>query len=205
MEDCLIIGIDISEGKDISCMTVARKSGEEVQVINQLFNEEAEDIYYRLINIHVKNNYPKIKEKAIRKNITRIQNIYSYKEILEAIDYTLKIKDYTDKQIQFILNHNTSKKIQGILATFWLTHTNDEFFNTFGFSWVPPMKIQEEAREQLNIRAREKVMQVPLIEIKNNEINNILEDIQKGMINNISNAHIQKFCNNNLMRGATDE
>ena len=41
MEDCLIIGIDIAEGKDISCMSVIRKNGEEMQVINQLFNKEA--------------------------------------------------------------------------------------------------------------------------------------------------------------------
>ena len=65
MEDCLIIGIDIAEGKDISCMSVIRKNGEEMQVINQLYNKEAEDIYYKLINVHAKAQLPLIQEEAI--------------------------------------------------------------------------------------------------------------------------------------------
>lgn len=50
MEDRLIIGIDISKEKDRSCMIVARKEGRGYQVINELFDKEAEDIYYKLTN-----------------------------------------------------------------------------------------------------------------------------------------------------------
>lgn len=50
MEDCLEIGIDISEGKDKSCITICRREGRGYRIINQLFDKEAEDIYYKLIN-----------------------------------------------------------------------------------------------------------------------------------------------------------
>ena len=143
MEDCLIVGIDISKGKDISCMTVARKKGRGMQIINQLFNEEAEDTYYKLINIQAKMEYPKIREEAINRGMGKIQNIYSYKEILEVIEETIKLKNYTDKERQFILNHNKPRKMREILAAFWLTHTNDEFYHYFGFNWIPPREIQD--------------------------------------------------------------
>ena len=98
MEDCLIIGIDISKGQDISCMTVARKNGEEMQVINQLFNEEAEEIYYKLINIHAKMEFQTIREEAINRGMGKIQNIYSHKDILETIKATMKLKKYAEKE-----------------------------------------------------------------------------------------------------------
>lgn len=148
MEDCLIIGINISKGQDISCMTVARKNGEEMHVINQLFNKEAEDMYYKLINIHA------IGEEAINRCIRRIQNIYSYKDILETIKVTKKLKKYAEEDKEYILNYNTSRKIQEILAAFWLTYTNDEFYNYFGFNWIPPKEIQEKARKTINMNGK---------------------------------------------------
>ena len=36
------------------------------------------------------------------------------------------------------------------LAMFWLTHSNDDFYMTFGFSWVPDSKLQDAARNELN-------------------------------------------------------
>lgn len=37
-----------------------------------------------------------------------------------------------------------------MLTYFWLTHTNDVFFNYFRFNWVPPMELQEKVREKIN-------------------------------------------------------
>ena len=186
MEDCLIIGIDIAEGKDISCMSVIRKNGEEMQVINQLFNEEAEDVYYKLINIHAKLTFPLIQEKAIKRGMHRIQNIYSDKEILEVVQETIKLKHYTETEREYILNHTTPKKMREILAAFWLTHTNDEFFNYFGFNWIPTIEVQKEARKAINMPLREdvnKLLNIQLLKktdftsvIKQKEI---LEEIQK--------------------------
>ncbi len=129
MEDCLIIGADISNGKSITCITVARKNGENIEIINQLFDKEAEDIYYKLININAKSNFSKIKDEAIRRGMSKLSKIYSLKEMLEVLQYTEKLKQYTNKEIKFIIQQNAPKKIKEILAVFWLTHTNDEFFN----------------------------------------------------------------------------
>lgn len=186
MEDCLIIGIDISKGKDISCMTVARKNGEEMQIINQLFNEEAEDIYYKLINIHAKMEFQTIREEAINRGMGKIQNIYSYKDILETIKATMELKKYADKEREYILNYNTPKKIKEILAAFWLTHTNDEFYNYFGFNWVPPMEIQKEARKVINMtqnKNAKEILNIPLL--KRADIESIITP--KEILKNIEN------------------
>ena len=206
MEDCLIVGIDISKGKDISCMTIARKKGRGMQIINQLFNEEAEDIYYKLINVQAKMEYPKIREEAINRGMGKIQNIYSYKEILEVIEETIKLKQYTDKEREFILNHNTPRKMREILAAFWLTHTNDEFYHYFGFNWIPPMEIQEEARKVINKPLEQKaneLLNVPLLKAKDfsNVVipKEILKDVEKQIT--LSSA----IDPNTFMKGATYE
>lgn len=206
MEDCLIIGIDISKGKDISCMTVARKNGEEMQIINQLFNEEAEDIYYKLINIHAKMEFQTIREEAINRGMGKIQNIYSYKDILETIKATMELKKYADKEREYILNYNTPKKIKEILAAFWLTHTNDEFYNYFGFNWVPPMEIQEEARKVINMtknKNAKEILNIPLL--KRADIESIItpKEILKNIENEltISSAIDPKI----FMRGAAND
>lgn len=206
MEDCLIIGIDISKGKDISCMTVARKNGEEMQIINQLFNEEAEDIYYKLINIHAKMEFQTIREEAINRGMGKIQNIYSYKDILETIKATMELKKYADKEREYILNYNTPKKIKEILAAFWLTHTNDEFYNYFGFNWVPPMEIQKEARKVINMtqnKNAKEILNIPLL--KRADIESIItpKEILKNIENEltISSAIDPKI----FMRGAAND
>ena len=33
---------------------------------------------------------------------------------------------------------------------FWLTHSNDDFYITFGFNWVPDSRLQDIARAKLN-------------------------------------------------------
>jgi hypothetical protein len=35
------------------------------------------------------------------------------------------------------------------LAKSWLTMTNDSFFDRYGFNWVPPIKMYENARKYL--------------------------------------------------------
>ena len=205
MEDCLIIGIDIAEGKDISCMSVIRKKGEEMQVINQLFNKEAEDIYYKLINIHAKTKFPQIQEEAINRGMHRIQNIYSYKEILEVVKETIKLKQYAENEREYILNNCTPKKMREILAAFWLVHTNDEFFNYFGFNWVPPIEIQEEARKAIStVRKQEleELMKMPLL--KKSDIEKIIKP--EELLKNIEKNITTEFCvPRNYLKGATYE
>lgn len=166
------------------------------------FNEEAEDIYYKLINIHAKMEFQTIREEAINRGMGKIQNIYSYKDILETIKATMELKKYVEKEREYILNYNTPKKIKEILAAFWLTHTNDEFFNYFGFNWVPPMEIQEEAKKVINMNI-EKTLNIPLL--KKTDIESIiapreiLKNIEEKLT--ISSAIDPKT----FMRGATNE
>jgi hypothetical protein len=200
MEDRLIIGIDISKEKDRSCMIVARREGRGYQVINELFDKEAEDIYYKLINIHPKPNLQEMRKEAIRRNESRMLEIYSYKEILEAIDYTIKLKDFSDKQRNYILNHKTPKKIQEILAVFWLTHTNDELFNFFDFNWIPPTEIQGQARKIIDTSLNKEIRQqleIPIIKAQNT-IDILTKNIFKNIENKItmsSNIDLKTFIN----------
>ena len=205
MEDCLIIGVDISKKESISCMTVARKNGDEIQIINQFFNEEAEDLYYKIINIHAKSSFPIIKKEAINRGMSKLQNIYSLKEILEVIEITNKFKNYNTKEIEYIINHNTPKKIREILAAFWLTHTNDEFFNYFGFNWIPNTEIQQVARKQLeknNIKNNE-LAELPML--KREDIGTYI--LPKETLNSIENniQILSMIEPRNFLKGATNE
>lgn len=48
-EDGLIIGYDQAKGLDHTCLLVLRKHRDELTVINEFFDEEAEEIYNKLI------------------------------------------------------------------------------------------------------------------------------------------------------------
>lgn len=48
-EDKLIVGYDESRKKDHTCLLVARKSKNELMIINKFFDGEAEEIYNKLI------------------------------------------------------------------------------------------------------------------------------------------------------------
>lgn len=149
MEDHLIIGVDISNGKSISALTVARQNKGNIKIINQFYDDEAEELYSKLVNIHFL-DIEKIKNKAIAKSMASMKRLYSDKELLELIEETKKLQDYTEKERNYILVHNTPSKIIEMLTYFWLTHTNDVFFNYFRFNWVPSMELQEKVREKIN-------------------------------------------------------
>lgn len=149
MEDHLVIGVDISNGKSISVLTVARHCKGNIEVVNQFYDEEAEELYYKLINIHTP-DIEEIKNKAISKSMITMKKLYSQKELLELIEETRKLQDYTEKERNYILAHNTPSKIKEMLTYFWLTHTNDIFFNYFGFNWIPPIELREKIQKQIN-------------------------------------------------------
>lgn len=48
-EDKLIVGYDESRKKDHTCLLVARRSKNELMIINEFFDGEAEEIYNKLI------------------------------------------------------------------------------------------------------------------------------------------------------------
>lgn len=204
MEDHLVIGVDISNGKSISVLTVARHCKGNIEVVNQFYDEEAEELYYKLINIHTP-DIEEIKNKAIAKSMITMKKLYSQKELLELIEETRKLQDYTEKERNYILAHNTPSKIKEMLTYFWLTHTNDIFFNYFGFNWVPPMKLQEKARTIINISGREeaeRLANMTLVNFKKRDIGITEKDLLKNIENNITSSFgVPK----NYLKGATYE
>lgn len=207
MEDHLIIGVDISNGKSISALTVARHCKGNIEIVNQFYNEEAEKLYYKLINIH----YPdieEIKNKAIAKSMVSMNNLYSHQELLEFIERTKALKYYTEKERNYILENNTPRKIREMLAYFWLTHTNDEFFNYFGFNWIPPIELREKIQKQINnVDMKNVNIEIPFlkpVDIENVITRNEMLNAANKLMYDYSMLPKELF-NNNLMKGATND
>jgi hypothetical protein len=48
-EDCLIIGFDWNFNKDVATLMVTRKEGEVLKVLNSFHNDEAVELYHKLV------------------------------------------------------------------------------------------------------------------------------------------------------------
>lgn len=207
MEDHLVIGVDISNGKSISVLTVARHCKGNIEVVNQFYDEEAEELYYKLINIHTP-DIEEIKNKAIAKSMVTMKKLYSQKELLELIEETRKLQDYTEKERNYILAHNTPNKIREMLTYFWLIHTNDVFFNYFGFNWIPPTELREKIQKQIN-NVDMKNVNIEILFLKPVDVENVIA--RNEMLNNANKLMYdysmlpKELFNNNLMKGATND
>lgn len=77
-----------------------------------------------------------------RKNINKLAIeilIQEYKNQKIEIEQKKKIIEFCDK--------NITEQVRILLAKYWLTHTNDEVFKTFGCNYVPNIEYQNKARE----------------------------------------------------------
>lgn len=207
MEDHLVISVDISNGKSISALTVARHCKGNIEIVNQFYDEEAEELYYKLINIHSQ-DMEEIKNKAIAKSMASMNNLYSHKELLELIVEIKKLKDYTEKERNYILAHNTPSKIREMLTYFWLTHTNDVFFNYFGFNWIPPLELREKVQKQINnIDLQNAKIEIPFlkpIDAENVVARNEMLNVANKLMYDYSMLP-KELLKNNFMKGATNE
>lgn len=207
MEDHLVISVDISNGKSISALTVARHCKGNIEIVNQFYAEEAEELYYKLINIHSP-DMEEIKNKAIAKSMASMNNLYSHKELLELIVEIKKLKDYTEKERNYILAHSTPSKIREMLTYFWLTHTNDVFFNYFGFNWIPPLELREKVQKQINnIDLQNAKIEIPFlkpIDAENVVARNEMLNVANKLMYDYSMLP-KELLKNNFMKGATNE
>ena len=207
MEDHLVISVDISNGKSISALTVARHCKGNIEIVNQFYDEEAEELYYKLINIHSP-DMKEIKNKAIAKSMASMNNLYSHKELLELIVEIKKLKDYTEKERNYILAHSTPSKIIEMLTYFWLTHTNDVFFNYFGFNWIPPLELREKVQKQINnIDLQNAKIEIPFlkpIDAENVVARNEMLNVANKLMYDYSMLP-KELLKNNFMKGATNE
>lgn len=206
MEDYLVIGVDISNGKSISALTVARYCKGNIEVVNQFYDEEAEKLYYKLVNIHTP-NIEEIKNKVIAKSMVSMKKLYSQKELLELIEKTRKLQDYTERERNYILAHSTPSKIREMLTYFWLTHTNDVFFNYFGFNWIPPIELRKKIQKQINNIDMQNV-NIEISFIKPIDTENV---IARNEMLNAANKLMYDYSmipkelfNNNFMKGAAE-
>lgn len=207
MEDHLVISVDISNGKSISALTVARHCKGNIEIVNQFYDEEAEELYYKLINIHSP-DMEEIKNKAIAKSMASMNNLYSHKELLELIVEIKKLKDYTEKERNYILAHSTPSKIREMLTYCWLTHTNDIFFNYFGFNWIPPLELREKVQKQINnIDLQNAKIEIPFlkpIDAENVVARNEMLNVANKLMYDYSMLP-KELLKNNFMKGATNE
>lgn len=206
MEDYLVISVDISNGKSISALTVARHCKGNIEIVNQFYDEEAEELYYKLINIHSP-DMEEIKNKAIAKSMASMNNLYSHKELLELIVEIKKLKDYTEKERNYILAHSTPSKIREMLTYFWLIHTNDVFFNYFGFNWIPPLELREKVQKQINnIDLQNAKIEIPFLKPVDAENviarNEMLNAANKLMFD--YSMLPKELLKNNFMKGAVE-
>lgn len=122
----------------MSCMTVFDGFG---QMLNQINDEEAECIYNSLVG-----NPDRCVKELRKENKELFIDALKARRKLNRI-----IKRFENKnQIIVITEMGTITYSKLRLAMFWLTYSNDDFYVTFGFSWVPDSKLQDAARNELN-------------------------------------------------------
>lgn len=153
-------------------------------------------------------NMEEIKNKAIAKSMASMNNLYSHKELLELIVEIKKLKDYTEKERNYILAHSTPSKIREMLTYFWLTHTNDIFFNYFGFNWIPPLELREKVQKQINnIDLQNAKIEIPFlkpIDAENVVARNEMLNVANKLMYDYSMLP-KELLKNNFVKGATNE
>ncbi|MCX4365082.1 MAG: hypothetical protein OSJ70_04855 [Bacilli bacterium] len=128
-------------------------------------------------------------EKEIDSYRTRIQRLESQKKFTKIqkamgeIDFNSATIVNEDKLFLYVSNqYGISCYAKLELAKFWLTHDNDYFYKTFGFSWVPSDKLQEEARKETSNNSNITIG----IDFGNGESQHIEPLIPKGMLKDIA-------------------
>lgn len=95
-----------------------------------------------------------------------------------------------------------------MLTYFWLTHTNDVFFNYFGFNWVPPMELKEKVQKKMN-NINKTTIDIEIPFLKSLDAENVV--VRNEMLNATNKLMYdysilpKELFNNNLMKGATND
>lgn len=64
---------------------------------------------------------------------------------------TFNLSQFGDKVVVYDLNHKKrAEYTKEYLTEMWLTMSNDSFFKLFGFSWVPPLELQDKIKDKLH-------------------------------------------------------
>ncbi len=133
---------------NIACIHVLRRQGRGYVLVNDI-TENATEIYKRLIGKNITERIKRQKEFLLELQDSCVFDLAN--SIEETDKYIIAYTDFGKKVY--------SKKA---LAKFWLTHSNDLFFKTFGFSWVPSDKLQSLVRSELNNMQRHHVSNISI-------------------------------------------
>lgn len=96
----------------------------------------------------------------------------------DKIKENKKLQEEMEKINKFLSN-NTVEQIRILLAKYWLTHTNDQVFETWGFNYVPTEEYQNKAREILDIKRLNIIDSLNAKIVQNIDIKNILRGATK--------------------------
>lgn len=126
-------------------------------------NEESKYLYNKAVNRlkHIGISDPTSVivelEKEIDEYRLKIQKsesqsrLHHIQKVIGKVNYhtgTITKEDQDYLYVQTSYGTHKYSKLQ--LAIFWLTHSNDCFYETFGFSWIPSNKLQDIARKEIN-------------------------------------------------------
>ena len=89
------------------------------------------------------------------------------------------------EKVNEFLARNTIEQIRILLAKYWLTHTNDQVFSTWGFNYVPTEEYQEKARKILDIEKLNIFDSMNTAILNNIDIKNVLQGATKYNIGGI--------------------
>lgn len=152
---------------NIACIHVLRRQGRGYVLVNDI-TENATEIYKRLIGKNITERIKRQKEFLLELQDSCVFDLAN--SIEETDKYIIAYTDFGKKVY--------SKKA---LAKFWLTHSNNLFFKTFGFSWIPSEKLQSLVRSELNnMQSHHVAIGVDLVADVQLIPQNILEDIVKS-------------------------
>lgn len=132
------------------------------------------------------NNF--IKEKDVESAITITESflkghiIVSGRRNINKEAIKVLIEEYKKQKIELdeknkiikFENKNLTEQVRILLTKYWLTHTNDEVFETFGCNYVPNIEYQNKAREIRDISELELQKKVDLSTLNKFEIKAIM-------------------------------
>lgn len=183
----LYIDIKPKSARCISCITEKRMNYIEAEVIiDDSLDYSIKEIleYIQKLEKQVSD----LKQHQCSKELTG----YCRKGLIEQQEYDFcrqkmledkvkenkKLQEKIEKINQF-LSKNTIEQIRILLAKYWLTHTNDQVFETWGFNYVPTEEYQKKARKILEIEELNICDSLNAKMLQNMDMKNILRGATK--------------------------
>lgn len=131
------------------------------------------------------------------RNLEKEQRLNHIEQVIGKINHNHGEITKEDSSYIYVTSiYGTHKYSKLQLAIFWLTHSNDRFFETFGFSWVPSNELQEIARKEISKNSGVEIG-VDISSVEDTQIDfeiPLPEAILKDILSDIDPIDIVKQC-----------